>query len=77
MYLHIFNPYTLGLSKVVKLKTILLYFIQADSSRRSILQGFTFITHIFVKAIKGQGPLEGEGVEVVVSKYIPGTYFSL
>ena len=29
--------------------------------------------HIF----KGQGPLEGEGVEVGTSKYLPGTYFSL
>jgi hypothetical protein len=45
------------LSKVLKLKTILLDFIL---SRRSILQGFTFITEIF----KGQDPLEGEGVEV-------------
>ena len=30
MYLYIFKPYKLGLSKVVKLKTILLYFIQAE-----------------------------------------------
>jgi len=36
----------------------------------------TFITHIFLKVIKGQGPLEG-GVEVVASEYLPRTYFSL
>ena len=41
------------------------------------MQGFTFITCIFLNVIKDQGPLEGEGVEVVASKYLPGTYFSL
>ena len=35
------------------------------------------MTHIFLKVIKGKGPLEGEGVEVGTSKYLPGTYFSL
>ena len=38
---------------------------------------FHFITHIFSKVIKGKGPLEGEGVEVAASKYLPRTYFSL
>ena len=46
-------------------------------SRRSILKGFTYITHILLKVIKGQGPLEGEGVEVLASKYLPRTNFSL
>ena len=27
--------------------------------------------------IKGQGPLEGEGVEIVASKKLPGTCFSM
>jgi len=53
------------LSKVMQLKTILFQ------------QGFTFITYIFLKVIKGQGLLEGKGVEVVGTKYLPGTYFSL
>ena len=51
--------------------------LKTQLSRRSILQDFTFITHKFLKVIKGQGPLEGEGVEVVASKYFPGTHFSL
>ena len=46
-------------------------FIVLQLSRIYILQGFTFITHIFLKVIKDQGPLEGEGVEVVASKYLP------
>ena len=58
----------------MKLKTS---FVVLQLSRRFILQGFTFITHIFLKVIEGQGPLEGEGVEVVASKYLPGTYFCL
>ena len=52
-------------------------FVALQLSRRSILQGFIFMPHIFLKVIKGQGPLEGEEVEVVASKYLPGTYFSL
>ena len=52
-------------------------FVVLQLSRRSILQGFTYITHIFLKVIKGQGPLEGEGVKVCTSKYLLGTYFSL
>ena len=62
------------LSKVIKLKTL---FFVLQLSRRSILQGFTFITYIFLKFIKFQGPQEGEGVEVVASEYLPMTYFSL
>ena len=31
----------------------------------------------FNRGHQSQGPLEGEGVEVVASKYLPGTYFSL
>ena len=41
------------------------------------MQAFTFLTYIFLKVIKDQGPLEGEGVEEVASKYLPWTYFSL
>ena len=59
------------LSKVMKLIVVL------QLSRRSILQGFNFIRHIFLKVSKGKGPLEGERVEVVASKYLPGIYFSL
>ena len=51
----------MGLSKVMKLKN---NFVILQLSRRSILQSFSFIIHIFLKVIKGQGPLEGEGVEV-------------
>ena len=51
-------------------------FVVLQFSRISILQGFNFTTHIFLKIIKGQGTLEG-GVEVVASKYLPRTYFSL
>jgi hypothetical protein len=65
------KPYKLGLGKVVKLKAILLYFICG----RSNLQGFTFITQKCLKVIKGQDPLEGEGVEVGTSRYFPRTYF--
>ena len=62
------------LSKVMKLKK---NFVVLQLSRNSILQGFTFITHILLKVIKGQGPLEGEGVEVDAPKHLLGTYFSL
>ena len=62
------------LSKVMMLKTILLCFNYAEDL---FCNRFTFITRIFLKVIKGQGPLEGEGTEVVASKYLPGTYFSL
>ena len=44
------------LSKVMKLKK---NFVLLQLSRRYNLQGFTFIRHIFLKVIKGQGPLEG------------------
>ena len=37
------------------------------------MEGFTFITHIFLKVIKGQSPLEEEGVEIVASQYLPRT----
>jgi hypothetical protein len=46
-------------------------------SRRSILQGFTFITRQFLKVVKGQTPLDEEEVEVGTSKYLSGRYFSL
>ena len=35
------------------------------------------MTHIFLKVIKGQDPLEGQEVEVGDQKYLPGTYISL
>ena len=60
------KPCKMELSKVLKLKN---FFVVLQLSRRSILQGFTFITHIFLKVIKGQGPLEREGVEVVAVKF--------
>jgi len=41
------------------------------------LQGFTLIAHVFLKLIKGQDPLEGEGAEVNASKYLPATCFNL
>ena len=68
------KPYKLGLSKVVKLKTIMLHLILAEDL---FSQGFTFITYIFLKVIKGHDPLEGKGVEVGTSKYLPMKYFSL
>ena len=52
-------------------------FVVLHLSRKSILLGFTFVADRFLKVIKGQDPLEGEGVEVGTSKYLPGTYFSL
>ena len=61
------------LSKVMKLT----FFVVLQLSRRPILQGLIFITHIFLKVIKGQGPLEGERVEVIASKYLPRIFFSL
>ena len=63
------KPYKFGLSKVVKLKTILFYFIQ----QKIYFARFHFYNTYF----EGQGPLEGEGVEVGTSKYLPRTYFSL
>jgi len=36
-------------------------FIVLQLSRRSILQGFIFITQILLKVIKGHGPLQVEG----------------
>jgi len=47
-------------------------FLVIHASRRSILQGFTFITHIFLKVVKGHCPLEEEGVEVDPSNTFPG-----
>ena len=52
-------------------------FVVLQLSKQSLLQGFTFITRIFLKVIKGQGPLERDVVEVVASKYLTRTYFSL
>ena len=74
MYLHIFKTLQIGIEQSCEAEN---NFVVLHSSRRSILQGFTFITHIFLKVIKGQGPLEGEGVKVGTSKYFPRTYFSL
>ena len=62
MYLHIFKTLQNGIEQSYEAEN---NFVVLQLSRRSILQGFTFITHIFLKVIKGQGPLEGEGVEVV------------
>ena len=74
MYLYIFKTLWNGIEQSYEAEN---NFVVLELSRRSILQGFTFITHIFIKVIKGQGPLDGEGVEVVASKYLLGTYFSL
>ena len=52
-------------------------FVVFHLSRRSILQGVSFVINRFLKLIKGQEPLEREGVEVGTSKYLPGTYFSM
>ena len=73
MYLHIFKTLLNGIEQSYEAGND---FVVLQLSRISILQGFTFITHIFLKVIKGQGALEGEGVEVVTSKYLPRTYFS-
>ena len=71
MYLHIFKTL---LNRIEQSYEAEINFFVLQLRRRSILQGFTFITHIFLKFIEGQGHLEGEGVEVVASKYLPGTY---
>ena len=47
-------------------------FVVLQLSITSIIQGVTSIAHIFLKVIKGKGPLEGV-VEVVSSKYLPRT----
>ena len=69
MYLYIFKTLDNGIEQSHEAEN---NFVVLQLSKRSILQGFTFITQIFLKVIKGQGPLEGEGVEVVASKYFPG-----
>ena len=74
MHLHVFKTLHNGIKQSSEAEN---NFIVLQLSRRSILQGFTFIIHIFLKVIKVQGPLEGEGVEIVTSKYLPRTYFSL
>ena len=70
MYLHIFKILYNGIEQSYETENNL---VVLQLSRRSILQGFTFITHVFLKVIKGQGPLEGEGAEVGTSNYPPGT----
>ena len=74
MYLHVFKTFKNGIERSCEAEN---NFVVLQLSRRSVLQCFTFIRHIFLKVMKGQSPLEGEGVEVVASKYLPGTYFSL
>ena len=72
--MHIFKTLKIGIEQSCEAEN---NFVVLNSSRRSILQGFTFITDIFLKVVKGQGPLKGEGVEVGTSKYLLGIYFSL
>ena len=67
MYLHIFKTLLIGIEQSCEAEN---NFVILHSSRRSILQGFTFITHIFLKVIKGLDPLEEEGVEIGTSKYL-------
>ena len=74
MYLHIFKTLENGIEQSYEAEN---NFVVLQLSRWSILQSFTFIKHIFLKVIKGQGPLEGEGMEIVASTYLPRTYFSL
>ena len=74
MYLHIFKTLQNEIQQSYEAENNFFVF---QLSRRSILQGYTFIAHIFLKVIKGQCPLEGERVEVSTSKYLPATYFSL
>ena len=74
MYLHIFKTLYNRIEQSYEAEN---NFVVLQLSRKSILQGLTSITYIFLKVIKGQGPLEGEGGEVVASEYLPGTYFSL
>ena len=74
MYLHIFKPLQIGIEQSCEAEN---NFVVLHSSRRSILQGFIFITHIFLKIIKGWDPLEGEVVEVGILKYPPRINFSL
>ena len=68
-----FKPHKLGLSKSLKLKTV----------SCSSLQLIHFARVCFKKekknsnVIRGQCPLEGEGMEVGTSKYFPVTYFNL
>ena len=73
MYLHIFKTLLIGIEESCEGENNF-FGLQL---RTFILQGFTFITHIFLKVNKGHGPLEGEGVEVVSSKCLPRTYISL
>ena len=74
MYLHIFKTLYNEIEKSYEAEN---NFVVLQLSRRAMLQGFTFITHIILKVIKGQGPLEGEGVEIVASKNLFGAYFNL
>ena len=74
MYLYIFKTLQNGIEQSYKAENS---FVVPQLSRRSIFKGFSFIRHVFLEVIKGQGPLEGEGVELVASKYLLRTYFSL
>ena len=67
------KPYKLGLSSCEAENN----FVVLHSSRRFYFARFHFIAYIFLKAIKGRGPQEGEGVEVGTLRYLPGTNFSL
>ena len=69
MYLHIFKILQNGIEQSYEAEN---NFVALQLSTRSILQGFTFMPHIFLKVIKGQGPLEREVVEVGTSKTSPG-----
>ena len=74
MYLCIFKTLQNGIEQSYDSEN---NFVVLQLSRRSIMQGFTYIRHIHLKVIQGQGPLEGEGVEVFASKYLPRTRSSL
>ena len=50
-------------------------FVCTSIKQKYILQCFTFITHIFLKVIKGQGPLEREGVEVGLLNFLSSKLF--
>ena len=72
--MHIFQTLQIGTEQSCEAENSCVVF---HLSRRFILQDDTFITHKFLKIIKGQDPLEGEKVEVCTSKYLPRSYFSL
>ena len=70
MYFHIFKTLYNVIEQSYEAEN---NFVVLHSSRKSILQGFTIITHIFSKVIKSQDPLEGEGVGIgPLQKTFPG-----